>query len=123
MFDYVRRHLVVLTSLVTAVIGAGTIALHAPSVVSVALVTVLTLVLGFVAMIGVVTADKLVPAGVGVVKAVFYLAVLLGAHGLFADPAFQAAVITVIELASSLLVASLVTSTVPAVNRPVVARE
>jgi hypothetical protein len=119
MLDYIRRHLVVLQSIVIAVVGMLALPLGVPVGTRDAVVAVLAAVLGFVAMIGVVNGDKMVPALVGIAKAVFYLAVLLGAHGFWADPAFQTSVIAVIELGSGLLVAQLVTSNVPARIPPV----
>lgn len=113
--DYIRRHLVVLQSIVIAVVGMLAVPIGMSGTVRDAVVAVLAGVLGLVAMVGVVNGDKLVPALVGVAKAVFYLAVLLGASGFWADPTFQTGVITVIELGSGLLVAQLVTSNVPAV--------
>lgn len=116
MLDYVRRHLVVLQSIIVAVAAMVAIPLGVPLNVRDAIVAVLAGVLGFVGMVGVVNGDKLVPALVGIAKAVFYLAVLLGAHGFLADPAFQTAVITFIEVGSGLFVASIVTSNVPAIG-------
>lgn len=112
VLDYVRRHLVVLQSVATAVLAAIAIPLGMSVSLRDAVVGVLVAVLGFVAMIGVVNGDKLVPALVGVAKAVFYLAVLLGAHGFWADPTFQTAVITAIELGSGLLMAQTLTATI-----------
>ena len=118
MLGYIQRHLVVLQSAVVAVVAMLAVPLGVPMGTRDAVVAVLAGVLGFVAMIGVVSGDKLVPALVGIAKAVFYLAVLLGAHGFWADPSFQTSVITVIELGSGLLVAQLVTSNVPVTALP-----
>lgn len=112
VLDYVRRHLVVLQSVATAVLAAIAIPLGMSMSLRDAVVSVLTFGLGLLAMIGVAKADKLVPAVVGLVKAVFYLAVLLGAHGFWADPTFQTALITVIEVGSGLLMAQTLTATI-----------
>jgi hypothetical protein len=109
---------VVLQSVLIALAAMLAIPLMVPMSTRDAIVAVLAAVLGFVAMLGVAAADKLVPAAVGLVKAAFYLAVLLGAHGFWADPAFQASVIAVIELGSGLLVAQLVQSNVPVTALP-----
>lgn len=116
--DKVRRHLVMLTSALTALVYVVLYPLGAPMTLRDAIVAVMAAGLGFVAMIGVAGADKLLPAGVGILKGALYLAVLLGAHGVWADPMFQNLLVSAVELGAGAIVAMLSTAVVPVTGSP-----
>lgn len=112
VLNLIRRHLVALTNAVTAIAGTVLIANHAPMAVSGAVIAVLAAGMGLVGMAGVVSGDRLLVAVVGFVKGSLYLAVLLGAHGFWADPAFQSSLLTAVELTGTAIVAVISTSVV-----------
>lgn len=105
-----RRDAVAIMNVLSALVVLISLTAHLSVGVQGGLNAVVAAVFGLIGVVGVVSADKLMPFIVGLGKAV--LALVL-AFGVGVDPALQVAVLAVLETLSALLLRAQLTSVVP----------